>query len=544
MLEPGFRSFPADKTSALPDHCLGAVRNRGAQPLSREVEVKLAASAAELEKLERLLQAMPTARFEAQSELVSTYYDTPTLALRREGLTLRVRKQGRKFLQTVKADGPASIDWLERWEWEKPIASDQPDLDSLKDGTRLPDTIHKEEVRPVFATKVTRKAFEVRPTPSTPIEVAIDRGEIRTADGGAIEPVSELELELKDGDPVALYDLALQFLNVAEIRLETRSKAERGYRLLGSSTDRPQAVRAGTVALDRHMTVEAALQRFGLRCLGHLLRNEPIALADEPEAIHQMRVAVRRIRSALSALKKMLPAEHHRWISEELKWLARSLAAARNWEVFVVDLLRTVNDALPSRRELEHLARTAERCSRTAFDDAKQAILSKRYTGMMLRLLRWFTARDWRDQPISESASLLLAPIANVAPGLIERRHRKARRRCKRFEQLNSADRHKLRIALKKLRYTIEFLGSLFEKHDVQAFVNRLKSLQDQLGHANDVRVAYDLLDQMQETSGYCARAVDRAGGIVMGWHERDLAHREPILRKHVKRFKRSEPFW
>ena len=486
---------------------------------------------------------MPTARFEAQSELVSTYYDTPTLALRREGLTLRVRKQGRKFLQTVKADGPGSIDWLERWEWEGPIASDQPDLDALKDVTRLADAIHKQEVRPVFATKVTRKAFEIRPTPSTRIELAIDRGEIRSADGDAIEPVGELELELKDGNPVALYDLALQFLDVAEIRLETRSKAERGYWLLGSSTDRPRAVRAGTVALDRHMTVEAALQRFGLRCLGHLLRNEPVALADEPEAIHQMRVAVRRIRSALSALKKSLPAEHHRWISEELKWLAGSLAAARNWEVFVADLLRTVNDALPGRRELEHLAGVAERYRRTAFNDAKQAILSNRYTSMMLRLLRWFTARDWRDQPISENASLLLAPIVNVAPGLIERRHRKARRRCKRFEQLNSAERHKLRIALKKLRYTIEFLESLFDKHAVQALVNRLKSLQDQLGHANDVRVAYDLLDQMQETSGRYPRA-GRAGGFVLGWHERELADREPMLRKHVKRFKRSEPFW
>lgn len=506
--------------------------------------MKLAASAAELEKLERVLQVMPTARFKAQSELVSTYYDTPTLALRREGLTLRVRRQGQKVLQTVKADGPGSIDWLERWEWEGPIASDQPDLDALKDVTRLADAIHKQELRPVFATKVTRKAFEVGPTPSTRIEVAIDRGEIRTADNGAIEPVGELELELKDGNPVALYDLAMQFLEVAEIRLETRSKAERGYRLLGSFTDHPQAVRAGTVALDRHMTVEAALQRFGLRCLAHLLRNEPVALADEPEAVHQMRVAARRIRSALSALKKMLPAEHYRWISEELKWLAGSLATARNWEVFVVDLLRTVNDALTSRRELEHLAGAAERCRRTAFDDAKQAILSKRYTGMMLRLLRWFTARDWRDQPISEDASLLLAPVVNVAPALIKRRHRKARRRCKRFEQLNSAERHKLRIALKKLRYTIEFLGSLFDKHDVQAFVNRLKLLQDHLGHANDVRVAYDLLDQMQKTSGQYARAVDRAGGIVLGWHERDLADREPILRRHVRRFKRSEPFW
>lgn len=46
------------------------------------------------------------------------------------------------------------------------------------------------------------------------------------------------------------------------------------------------------------MTVENVLQRIGRRCLAHLLRNEPAALADQPEGIHQMRVAIRRLRSA------------------------------------------------------------------------------------------------------------------------------------------------------------------------------------------------------------------------------------------------------
>ena len=162
----------------------------------------------------------------------------------------------------------------------------------------------------------------------------------------------------------------------------------------------------------------------------------------------------------------------------------------------------------------------------------------------MLRLLRWFAARGWRDQPISENATLLLAPIVNIAPSVLERRHRKARRRCKRFEELAPAERHRLRIALKKLRYTIEFLGGLFDKHGVQVFLDRLKSLQDDLGRANDVRIAYDLLEQIQQTKDHSASTIDRASGIVLGWHERDLADREPLLKKHIKRFKRLDPFW
>jgi inorganic triphosphatase YgiF len=115
-----------------------SISNLGRRP-SCEVELKLAAPVAELEKLERALLALPTARLEAQSDLVSTYYDTCTLALHRRRLTLRVRRQGGEFVHTIKADDPAKLDLLERREWEAPIESSQPNLDALKIGTRLPD---------------------------------------------------------------------------------------------------------------------------------------------------------------------------------------------------------------------------------------------------------------------------------------------------------------------------------------------------------------------------------------------------------------------
>jgi CYTH domain len=76
-------------------------RHGGRRLISTEVELKLAAPAAELQKLKCMLLAMPTARSDVQADLVSIYYDTPDLALNRKRLTLRVRKQGRRFVQTV-----------------------------------------------------------------------------------------------------------------------------------------------------------------------------------------------------------------------------------------------------------------------------------------------------------------------------------------------------------------------------------------------------------------------------------------------------------
>jgi inorganic triphosphatase YgiF len=80
-----------------------------------------------------------------------------------------------------------------------------------------------------------------------------------------------------------LYDSALGLPKIVQIRPGMRRKAGRGYGPLGV-TDVPQPVQAGPVTLDPTMTVEAALQRFGQRCLNHLLRNEPVALAGEKES--------------------------------------------------------------------------------------------------------------------------------------------------------------------------------------------------------------------------------------------------------------------
>jgi inorganic triphosphatase YgiF len=494
--------------------------------------------------LKRVLLAMPTVKSEVRLKLVSTYYDTPALALHQERLSLRVRQQGREFVQTIKAENPAQADVLERKEWEDHIPSKRPVLDAPKTGKRLSDMVRDEELHPVFTTTVTRTVIQIRPAPSARIEAAIDEGEIRTSKGDVVAPISEIELELKNGDPRVIFDVALQLLEVAPIRIETRSKAERGYRLLGTDGLMPQAVRVGPVALDPVMSVEAALERIGRRCLTHLLSNEQAALAGEPEGIHQMRVAIRRLRSALLALKRALQKKHYRWASEQLRWIAHALAPVRNLDVLAASLVRPVTQALSADLDFERLIDATERRRRRALDHAKQVILSERYTESMLRMLRWFVARGWRDQKISEHAVVLLAPIVDTAPDLIERHHRKARKRSKRFEELTATQRHRLRIALKHLHYIVEFLGSLFDRDRVRTFVKCLKSLQDDLGYANDVRVAHDLVDRIGEATNQDARAINRAGGIVLGWHERVLADRSPKIRKHVRRFRRLHPFW
>ncbi len=483
---------------------------------------------------------MAPASASSHSRLISTYYDTPDLALKRRGLSLRVREQGGRFIQTVKTGDLSGGDVLTRGEWEDELAESCPDPHAAQSGEHLPDGIAG-DLQPLFATDVTRTTFAIEPAPATRIEAAIDQGEIRAAGGGGTEAISEIELELKSGDAAALYDVALQLFDVASIRIEPRSKSERGYRLGEEGEAAPPVVYAEPVALDPTMTVEAALQEIGRACLAHLLHNETAALAMEPEGVHQIRVAVRRIRSAISAFKKLLPAADRRRVSNELEWLADILGRARNLDVFATDLLQPARAALSHEAGIDDLATALDRARCAAYERVERAILSERHAAGMLRLSHWFEARGWRDKPTKRSA-LLSSPIGELAPRLLDRRWHELRKRSKRFGRLTAPQRHKLRIAAKKLRYTMELLGGLFDQNDLQEFMKRLKRLQDDLGYANDVRVANGILPEL--CAGARRGPVARAGARLLEWHEEALAKAERKLRKRLNRLNRAAPFW
>jgi triphosphatase len=506
--------------------------------ISTEVELKLAASAADLPELKRALVEMASTSTSSQARLVSTYYDTPNLALKRRGLTLRVREQGDRFIQTVKTGDPSGGDLLTRGEWEDELAESRPDPEAVQSGEHLPDGIAG-DLQPLFATDVTRTTFAIEAAPATRIEAAIDQGEIRAAGGGETEPISEIELELKSGDAAALYDVALQLLDVAPIRIEPRSKSERGYRLGDEAEAAPPVAHAEPVVLNSMMSVETALQEIGRACLAHLLHNEAAALAMQPEGVHQMRVAVRRIRSAMSAFKELLPAAARRRISDELGWLADILGRARNLDVFAIELLPTARTARVDQRGIDDLAAALNQERSTAYQRVERAILSERYAAGMLHLSHWFEARGWRDGP-GKRPVLLTSPIGELASHLLDRRWRQVRKRSKRFGRLAAPQRHKFRIAAKKLRYTSELLGSLFDQDDLQEFMKPLKRLQDDLGYANDVRVAQHLLPVLCTRHG----TVVRAGARLLEWHEQKLANAERKLRKRLMRLNQAVPFW
>jgi triphosphatase len=525
--------------------------------ISIEVELKLAAEAADLAELKRALAAMAPGLVTVRRSLSTTYYDTPDLALKRAGATLRVRDDESRFVQTVKTTELAGTNLLARGEWEDTVAENRPDPQARHSGPRLPAGV-AEHLHPLFITEVTRETIEIEPVSGTRIEAAIDTGEIRAIDSGRTEPISEIELELEGGDPAALYDLALRLLDTAPLRIDTRSKSERGHRLVEGVGAAPPAIHAEPLALDPGMAVKEAVQSIGRACLAHLLRNEPAALAGRAEGIHQMRVAVRRLRSLLSAGKKLLPKDARRAIADELAGLAAPLGPARNLDVFASELLGPLRATLADEPGRAELAASGERARRAAYDRVREEIMSPRHTRAVLNLLRWFEGRRWDASqaleipaskipaskiPASEIPAGLTFPIRAIAPGILERRRREVRKRSGRFAQLSPRERHRLRIAVKKLRYTVELLGSLYDPRDLRRYVGRLKRVQEGLGYANDVRVAYGLVIELSREAE-AAEPVADAAARLLAWHERRLAQGEQKLRRRLRRLNRAEPFW
>ena len=317
---------------------------------------------------------------------------------------------------------------------------------------------------------------------------------------------------------------------------------------------RIKAVHAETVALSTDLDVSTVLQRVGRACVEHLVRNEDAALSGSAEGIHQMRVAVRRLRAIQSAFGPLLPKRHRRRASAGLRWFADILGEARNLDVFAETLLEPARAALPAASEFERLARAVAERRKAAQAAVTEAILSPHYTGAVLDLLRWFDARGWEAEGETDE---LRQPIGVVAPVLLERRRYKAKKRAKHFAKQSAPARHQLRIALKKLRYTAEALGSLYDPPAVEIFVHRLKKLQDDLGDANDLQVGRHIVAALARSQaeapsdteardglGAGATGIALAGRRVLAWHRRRLAGNESATAHQLLQLIETEPFW
>lgn len=271
----------------------------------------------------------------------------------------------------------------------------------------------------------------------------------------------------------------------------------------------------------------------GFRAVLANLRDAAVANYDgtiehiDPEFLHDFRVAVRRTRAMLSNAKRVIPPDVLEPARADFAWLGQITGPSRDldvyqieWPTYVDGLDATAIAALDPVRV--HLQNERETAHGQLTDELSGARARDVFT-------RWSA---WLDNPMASDADRPPAagqPLGVFVATRIRRAHHTMIERGRSITPDTPADvLHELRKDAKKLRYLIECFGGLYEPSARKPFVQRLKSLQDNLGEHQDAEVHVTQLRDVSSTIAITAplTTVLATGQLVERMEQRRLASR------------------
>jgi CHAD domain-containing protein len=273
-------------------------------------------------------------------------------------------------------------------------------------------------------------------------------------------------------------------------------------------------VKAKRIELDRDGGIAKSFAALVGVCLAHMQGNEAGLLAGRnPEFLHQIRVGLRRLRSAFRTYRPVLAAETYVALTIEMSWLSGVLGAARDWDVFVDE---TVTPIVRSESTAAGLVTFRRRCAerrRHHRQAARQAVNSARYTSLKLEVERLISMPLAADN--DKGRHLITLAVTKFAARRLKHHERRVHRLANDLDTADAAQRHRLRIAAKKLRYTVEFFQSLFERKSARIYAAALAEMQDTLGKLNDCATARRLLECVPH--GLDAKVDARTRALLLG---------------------------
>lgn len=483
-----------------------------------ETEFKLIGSHADLRNaFDALSGGSETVR-----RLHSTYHDTLDDDLWRRGLTLRIRDAGAESAEvTLKEERGANV---ERREWTVPAHGDgliAYRFPQAVMGTRTAGVSERDLV-PRFETDVVRRSKDVS-VGDTRVELSLDSGQI-TAAGRRVD-IAELEFELVRGSTAAMLAAARRLVGPHRLAVGSRSKAARGMALLGASSPTPKAVHPAVLSSD---TVGGAFGKVVGSVAAHLMGNVAAVAGQDPEGVHQLRVGLRRLRCALLVFgNRGNPGVAD--IDHAARHVLGELGRARDADVFVLETLDGLGDC---GGRLTGLRRAAESHRSLAYDDVRRLLAGETFNRLLVDVM----ATTVDPLPLVHEPS---RPLIRAASATLAKRHRKVARTGADFATLTAPQRHRVRIAVKKLRYACTYLAGLREQESTEHYLACLAQLQQRLGSANDAIVAIRLADDLAATSAEGTGAV-----LVRDSCCDRLRALEPDLRCAWDSFVAAKPFW
>jgi CHAD domain-containing protein len=266
------------------------------------------------------------------------------------------------------------------------------------------------------------------------------------------------------------------------------------FNALESADKKPGSYSAKVnIQLDAAMRSDQATKVI-LRFLLHVMRsNEAIIEKDlDTEVLHDFRVAIRRTRSALAQVKNVFPTRTTDRFKKDFAYVCKLSNDLRDLDVYLLNQ-EAYKAMLPSvlRDDIDPLFNYLRKKRTKTFQEVIRGLRSKKYVKI---LTDWETFLN-KPQPDSATASNAQLPIIDLARQRIYKKYRGVVKAGNKI-LANTEDEmlHVLRIECKKLRYLMEFFASLFSRKKINALIEQLKNLQDNLGDFNDLCVQQEYL--------------------------------------------------
>ncbi|HEY8330542.1 MAG TPA: inorganic triphosphatase [Pseudomonas sp.] len=286
----------------------------------KETEIKLRASRATLAALREhpLLKKRNKSGWQ-QSELFNQYFDTPERDLAQARVALRLRRDGEQYIQTLKGRGQSVAGLSERNEWDWQLDKNKLDLKKLAAECWPAELaeLDKKTLKPIFTTDFVREKADIawgRGKAKVVIEAALDLGKVTA--GKQSEEICELELELREGDPAALLELAAELAATLALMPCDISKAERGYRLFNPAS---YSLTLPEPQLDAAMTLDDAFAALAWQLLGNSQRlAEQYRFNGHWKLLEQWLAQLIDLRALLGSLGQAAPRASSRELREAL----------------------------------------------------------------------------------------------------------------------------------------------------------------------------------------------------------------------------------
>ncbi|MEQ1753565.1 MAG: CYTH and CHAD domain-containing protein [Micropepsaceae bacterium] len=472
----------------------------------------------------------------------AVYFDTQDQALRDAGYILRVRNEGDSYSQTLKRT--FSDDVATRPEFKSEVSTCAPETDSIPDSKtrwKVSQLLKGRALGPVFEITTKRTKLLLSPKRGVEIEAAFDAGTLSLCgdDKQTFIPINEFELELLKGSVEDLFASARRLTADLPLTLCLAAKAERGFALLLNATYSP--ARAQTICLPAGALADDAIAVILGSCLQQFLGNwRTVITTNDVEGVHQMRVALRRFRSAISLLDERQQALIKNQI-EAARRFANVLGDARDHDVLLTDIIQPVVEGFGNKMEVKVLTDAIVAMRTKSWSKLLDSLRSEEFRSFVLDWAAVTYRRPWLA--VSGPDNALALDAYGFAKKQISHRAHQIAKIALRADDLDYRQLHDLRIRLKKLRYTIEFFGSVLSKKMAKRFARRLTKLQLLLGDMNDISTARNLIHRILLDAKSTEISEDLAfcGGLVVGWHARRLSESRSAIRKQLKKISNAK---